>query len=425
MAETPALVLGLLVAFCIAIGVRILSNRTTLPYTVLLVAVGFVLTLFPVQTYFNFSLDPLFTHDVILFVFLPAIVFHGATEINHKRFRRNLPIIGTIVLVGLPIAILVIGWLSARIFGLPLLIMLLFAAMAYPIDPVAVLSLFDEAEAPPRLAVLVEGESLLDDGIAIVLFSTLLELVRQASPAELTGLTLFSIERLGVIVADFLVFGIGGILVGFVIGYVTYRILWVMDDQANLFLISFVAAYGSFYVAEHVLHVSGILATVVTGLVLGILARRFALSEENLEFLEQIWERLVFLIETTVFVAIGIQVSSTQVLSNILIILVTLLLLISVRAGVIYGLINFLNQVAEDPIPVSYQHIMIWGGMHGVLPVALALSLEPADPYSNQLQPAVLGVVVASMIIQGLLMPRVLKTTGLTESRREEPNQEL
>lgn len=422
MAETPALVLGLLVSFAIAIGVRVISNRTTLPYTVLLVAVGFVLTLVPLQTYLDFSLEALFTHDVILFVFLPAIVFRGAAEIDHTRFRQNLPIFGTIVLIGLPVAVLVIGWVGSRIYGIPLLIMLLFGAMAYPIDPVAVLSLFEDIGAPERLAVIVEGESLLDDALAIVLFSTLLAYVQQADAAELAGASLFSLGRIGTIVADFLVVAIGGILVGLAIGYVAYQMLRLTTDRMNIFMISFVAAYGSFYAAEHVLHVSGILATVVAGLLLGILARRVALSEENLEFLAGIWERLVFFLETILFVAIGTQISSMQVLDNVTIVFGVLLLLLGVRAGVIYGLSTVLNRVIKDAIPRSYQHVMIWGGMHAVIPVALALGLEPTVPYRDQLQAAVFGIVIASMIIQGLLMTRVLEVTGVTESCTEGSN---
>lgn len=420
MAETPAFVLGLLVASGIAIGVRVLSTRTSLPYTVLLVAGGFVLTLFPLRAYLDFSLDPLFTHDVILFGFLPAIVFHGAAEIDHTRFRQNLPIFGLIVLVGLPLAVLVIGWVGSRVFGLPLLIMLLFGAMAYPIDPVAVLSLFEDVGAPERLAVLVEGESLLDDGLAIVLFSTLLGYVQPADATPVAGASLLSLGRIGAIVADFLVVAFGGILAGFVIGYAAYRAQRLTKDEMNLFMISFLAAYGSFYVAEHVLHVSGILASVVSGLVLGILARRYALSEENLEFLVEIWGRIVFFLETTLFIAIGVQISSVAVLDNLAVVVGVLVLLLGVRAGVIYGLVGALNRALSDPVPRSYQHVMIWSGMHAVIPVALALSLEATVPYQTRLRTTVFGVVVASMIIQGLFMSNVLEATGVTAACVEE-----
>ena len=408
-------------SFVIAIAVRLLSTRTDLPYTVLLVTVGFALTVFPLHSYLEFTLDPLFTHDVILFVFLPGIVFQGAAEIDHDRFLDNLPIIGVIVLVGLPLAVASIGVLGARLFGLPLLVALLFGAMAYPIDPVAVLSLFEEAGAPERLEVLVEGESLLDDGLAIVVFSAVLELVRGADPAELRGVTLFSLDGASALVIDFLVVSVGGALVGFAVGYATYRVQRATEDRATLFMLSFVAAYGSFYVGEHALGVSGIIATVVTGLVLGIRSREYALSEENLEFLVEIWERIVFLLETVLFVAIGIQVSSRGVLGSLPIVLVTLLLLVVVRAGVVYGLTNILNRVVADPVPASYQHVVIWGGMHGVIPVALALSLGPDVPFGDRLRTAVFGVVVASVVIQGLLMPRVLEATGVTRSCVDEP----
>jgi CPA1 family monovalent cation:H+ antiporter len=420
MAETTAVVLGVLISFGIAIAVRLVTNRITLPYTVVLVAIGFLFTLADPQTYvgLDFTLDPLFTHDVILFVFLPAIVFQGAAETNYTAFRRDLPVFGTIVLVGLPIAILLVGWLGSIVFGFPLLIALLFGAMAYPVDPVAVLSLFERAGAPERLAVLTEGESLLDDGLAIVVFGTILELVRQANPAELAGTALLSIGRFRGLAVEVLVVSAGGVLVGLLNGYLVYRFQRVTDDRLTLFLLTLTGAYGSFYLGEHLLGVSGILATVTTGLLIGTHGQRHAVIDERLTFLRDVWEAIVFLLNTVLFIAIGLQVSSEQILGVGQLVLVALVLLLAVRAGVVYGLTTLLNRVIKDPISLSYQHVMVWGGMHGVIPVALALSLGPTVPFRDQLQTMVFGVVVASMIVQGLLMPRVLRTTGVSESCR-------
>jgi CPA1 family monovalent cation:H+ antiporter len=420
MAETTAVVLGVLISFGIAIAVRLVTNRITLPYTVVLVAIGFLFTLADPQTYvgLDFTLDPLFTHDVILFVFLPAIVFQGAAETNYTAFRRDLPVFGTIVLVGLPIAVLLVGWLGSIVFGFPLLIALLFGAMAYPVDPVAVLSLFERAGAPERLAVLTEGESLLDDGLAIVVFGTILELVRQANPAELAGTALLSIGRFRGLAVEVLVVSAGGVLVGLLNGYLVYRFQRVTDDRLTLFLLTLTGAYGSFYLGEHLLGVSGILATVTTGLLIGTHGQRHAVIDERLTFLRDVWEAIVFLLNTVLFIAIGLQVSSEQILGVGQLVLVALVLLLAVRAGVVYGLTTLLNRVIKDPISLSYQHVMVWGGMHGVIPVALALSLGPTVPFRDQLQTMVFGVVVASMIVQGLLMPRVLRTTGVSESCR-------
>lgn len=420
MAETTAVVLGVLISFGIAIAVRLVTNRITLPYTVVLVAIGFLFTLADPQTYvgLDFTLDPLFTHDVILFVFLPAIVFQGAAETNYTAFRRDLPVFGTIVLVGLPIAILLVGWLGSIVFGFPLLIALLFGAMAYPVDPVAVLSLFERAGAPERLAVLTEGESLLDDGLAIVVFGTILELVQQANPAELAGTALLSIGRFRGLAVEVLVVSAGGVLVGLLNGYLVYRFQRVIDDRLTLFLLTLTGAYGSFYLGEHLLGVSGILATVTTGLLIGTHGQRHAVIDERLTFLQDVWEAIVFLLNTVLFIAIGLQVSSEQILGVGQLVLVALVLLLAVRAGVVYGLTTLLNRVIKDPISLSYQHVMVWGGMHGVIPVALALSLGPTVPFRDQLQTMVFGVVVASMIVQGLLMPRVLRTTGVSESCR-------
>jgi CPA1 family monovalent cation:H+ antiporter len=398
------------------------TDRVALPYTVLLIAVGFAFTLVDPRTYIGleFTLDPLFTHDVILFVFLPAIVFQGAAETNYTAFRRNLPIFGTIVLVGLPIAVLLVGWLGSFVFGVPLLIALLFGAMAYPVDPVAVLSLFERAGAPERLTVLTEGESLLDDGLAIVVFATVLELVRQATPSELAGTALLSIDRIGGLAIEVLVVSAGGVLVGLLNGYVVYRFQRVTDDRLTLFLLTLTAAYGSFYLAEHPLGVSGILATVATGLLIGTHGQRHAVIDERLTFLQDIWEAIVFLLNTVLFLAIGLQVSSEGIFGVARLVVIALVLLLGVRAGIVYGLTSLLNYAIEDPISRSYQHVMVWGGMHGVIPVALALSLGPTVPYRNQLQTMVFGVVVASMLLQGLLMPRVLQATGVSESHRVE-----
>lgn len=420
MVETTSLILGLLIVFGIAISVRFLTNRITVPYTVLLIAVGFSISLADIQAYIGFTLAPLFTYEIILFVFLPAIVLRGAARVDYSLFQSSISIIGTVVLIGLPVAVLAIGWLGSQVFGLPLLIILLFGAMAYPIDPVAVLSLFEQAGAPARLEVLVEGESLLDDGLAIVVFSAVLALVENANPAELTGTTLLTIEQLTAIVGDFLVVSIGGVVVGLVIGYGIHLLYRATNDRQNLFMLSLVAAYGSFFIGEHVLHVSGILATVVAGLIVGTYRRQSTVSKENHEFLYDVWDAMVFILETILFLAIGLQVSGVQILNIIEIVLGAFLLLVVARAGVVYGLINLLNQIVEDPVPLSYQHVIIWGGMHGVIPIALALSLEPTVPYHNQLRTMVFGVVIASMLIQGILMSKVLKVTGVVESCQEE-----
>lgn len=414
MVQIPTVVLGLLFAVAIAVGARFVSSGTTLPFTVLLVAAGFVVSVFDPARRLDLAFGPLFSHDVILYLFLPAIVFQGAAEIDFPAFRRNLPVFGTMVLVGLPTAVVVLGWLGSGVFGLPLLVALLFAAMVYPIDPVAVLQLYDEMGAPERLSVLTEGESLLDDGIAIVVFTTLFDLVRTADPAELSGVAFLSVDRLGSILVDFVVVGAGGLAVGFVVGYAVYRLQHGTDDRLNVFLLTIVAGYGSFFLAEHVLHLSGILAAVAAGLLLGSRGRAYAVDEETLAFLENVWEAVVFFLNTVLFIVIGVEVPTTQVLAYAGTVAAAVALVLGVRAVVVYAVTNLLNQVLADPIPLNYQHVVVWSGLHGVIPVALALSLGPGTPYGELLQTMVFGVVVGSMVVQGLLMPKVLRVTGVT-----------
>lgn len=412
MVEVPALLQAVLVVVAIAVGVRFVAAGTTLPYTVLLVGVGAALSIGPAFPY-EAALSPLFTHDVILYLFIPAIVFQGAAAIDAGEFRRNLPVFGSMVVVGLPLAVFVLGWLGTFGLDLPLLLSLLFAAMVYPVDPVAVLSLYDEMGAPERLSVITEGESLLDDGFAIVLFSSVLAVVEGATGSEMTGAGLLSPRRLGSLVVDFLVVSAGGVLVGVVVSYAVYWVQRRTDDHMTLFMLTLVAAYGSFLVAEHLLHVSGVLAAVAAGLLLGSHGEEHAVSERQLRFLEDTWRAFVFLLNTVLFLVIGVEVTSDQLLAVAPSIGVAFLLVLAVRAGVVYGVTGALTLVVPDQIPLKYRHVLVWSGLHGVIPVALALSLGPTVPRAAHLRTLVFGVVIASMLVQGLLMPKVLRVTGV------------
>lgn len=233
MAVVVDTLLGLLFVAVIAVSVRVVATYTALPYTVLLVVAGLVISLFDLSARVGFTLDPLFTHDVLLYGFLPAIVFQGAAEIEFAEFRRNLPVFGTMVVVGLPTAVALVGWFASDLLGLPLLVALLFGSMVYPVGPVAVLSLFDQMGAPERLSILTEGESLLDDGIAIVVFSTIYDLVEGVDPSALTGGTVLTLGRLGGLLVEFVRFAVGGLAVGFAFGYVVYRVQHRTDDRLN------------------------------------------------------------------------------------------------------------------------------------------------------------------------------------------------
>ncbi|MFB6131176.1 MAG: cation:proton antiporter [Salinigranum sp.] len=413
MVEITAIVLSALVVFTVAVGVRFVAERTTAPYTVLLVLYGFGISTVTLITPISLPFGALLTHDTVLYLFLPAILFQGAAEIDFEAFLRNVPISASLVLVGLPIAVGLIGVIGARAFAVPLAVALLFGSMVYPVDPVAVISLYDEMGAPERLAVITEGESLIDDGLAIVVFGSLLSLVRQVGPTAETPI--FTPGRLESLLSDFLVVTVGGVAVGLVVGYVTYRLQQFTDDSMTKFLLTVVAAYGSFLIGQRYLDVSGVLATVVVGLILGSAGKRYAVGQQGLEFLEHVWRATVFVLNTILFTVIGTQVPVRTFVGRFPLIVGATLVVLLARAAAVYSVTLGVNRVIDDPIPFRYRHVLVWGGLHGVIPVALALSLSPNVPYRGRLRTLVFGVVVSSIVVQGLLMPYVLRALNVVE----------
>ena len=411
MAEIATGLLNLLAVFAVAVGVRIFTEKVvTIPYTVLLVFVGLSIPLLGV------TLPITLSHDLILFIFLPAILFQGAEEIDFQAFRTNLSISLPMVLIGLPIAVGLLGWSGTFVFGLPLLVSLLFAAMIYPIDPVAVLSLFEEMDAPERLFVLTESESLMDDGLAIVIFSTLLGVVQTAQRTAQPIDAFMTLTRVSGVLRQFVVVSGGGILVGAAVGYLVPRIMRRIDDEMTKLLLAVIVAYGSFLLAEAVFHVNGILATVTAGLYTGTVGMEHGLEPDEKEFLTGTRDAAVFVFNTVLFLLIGAEIKIGAVLHQFQLISLATVLVLGARAVAVYGVTILVNQVISQPVPLNYRHILVWGGMHAAIPVALALSLPSGIPFRNQLQTMVFSVVVLSIVLQGLLMPAVLKVTGVVDS---------
>src|SRR5699024_1429705 len=173
--------LNLLVVFMIAGGVGVFVAKVgNFPYTVALLLAGIGVSIAHAVVGFDLGIE--LSHDLILLVLLPPLLFEGAATTDLESFRENLPVTLTLAVVGLILSVVVLGVLGRFAFGFPILISLVFAAMILPTDPVSVLALFDELGAPERLSTLVEGESLLNDGTGVVIFSALLGIVESAGP---------------------------------------------------------------------------------------------------------------------------------------------------------------------------------------------------------------------------------------------------
>jgi aspartyl-tRNA(Asn)/glutamyl-tRNA(Gln) amidotransferase subunit A len=265
MAETFALLGGVLLVLSVAAIVRVIAARTSeAAYPVLLVVVGVALSVTGLAPDFRLS------SDLILMVLVPTVLFQGSQETKSEAFVRVLPVGVLLPIVGLPIAVVLLGVLGSYAFGLPVVVTLLFAVVIYPVDPVAIVALFREADAAERLSILAEVESHFSDGFAVVTCGAMIGSVSQRFETGADLATLLSASDLIDVAVEITVVSFGGVLVGLVTGAIAFFVLRAIDDRMAELLTTVVLAYGSFLLAEHYLHVSGVLATVAAGLVIGI-----------------------------------------------------------------------------------------------------------------------------------------------------------
>lgn len=413
---------SLIAVFVVAAAVGTLVAKVgRFPYTIALLLAGIVVGVVVSQLGLRDQYTIELTHDIIILVILPVLLFEGAATTNLERFKRNLAPILVLAIVGLIAAVIMLGIAGTYAFGYPLLISLLFAAMVLPTDPVSVLALFEELGAPDRLAVLVEGESLINDGVGVVLFSTLIIFVEEGKSIE----TLTDPVGLFELAVNIAVTSLGGAVVGFAAGYLIYRVMANLDEQMTEIVLTLILAYGSFLLAEE-LHVSGVIATVVAGLLIGNRGAEYAMSPRTKVAVFNTWETAAFVVNTFIFVAIGIQTPIQTFLNHAGIVAMAIVLVLLARAAVVYPLTAIVNRTLREKVSVPYQHVMLWGGLHGSIPIALVLGLPRASQVEGffpreQLTAMVFGVAAFSLVVQGLTMSNLMDRLGIvTRSEAEE-----
>ncbi len=397
---------GLLVA---AIVVALIARRLALPYTVGLVIAGIGLAVARIDT------GVALTHDFVFEVILPPLLFEAAINIRWSELRRDLVPVLTFAVAGTVVAAAVIALGLIYVLGWPKESAMLLGSLIAATDPVAVIALFKDCGVTGRLRLLVESESLFNDGVAAVLFALVLAWT-QAGDGE-AGFTSAAVAQLlGVTVGV-------GILAGLAVGGAVILVAGRTSDHLLEGTLTTVAAYGSFQVAEH-FHGSGVLAAVVAGLLVGNLGvfrdgeRRNALSLRGREFVQGLWEFVAFIANSLVFLLIGMAVAATPFSSIGAVSMAVIITLVLVsRAVTVYPLAGLFGR-SSWRMSMPLQHVLWWGGLRGALALALALSLPAAVRYRSEILIAAFGVVVFSVIVQGLTMPLLLRLLGLLPGPR-------
>jgi CPA1 family monovalent cation:H+ antiporter len=393
---TETLIIELLVIVSVvALAVR----RLRIPYTVALVIAGLLLT-------FQQPLEIDLTPDLILALFVPPLVFEAAFHLDFRHLRDNLLPILALAVPGVLLTTLIVGAIVSVGGGITLTSALVFGALISATDPVAVVALFRALGAPRRLVVLVEGESLFNDGTAIVVFNLVL------AAALATGQTSSLSQSLLDGVVEFVRVSAGGIAIGVGLGWVAAWVIGRVDDYLIEITVTTVLAFGAYLLAERV-HVSGVLAVVAAGIVCGTLGPR-GMSPTTQIVLFNFWEYLAFVANSLVFLLIGLDVNIPQLAAQFGPIALAVGAVLLSRALVVYGLSAVLN-FRRPRVSWPYKHVLFWGGLRGAIGLALVLSLPVTFADRELLRVMTYGVVLFTLLIQGVTMSPLLQRLGLIE----------
>jgi len=387
--DFPVLGALLFVASLVAIAAR----HFGFPYSVGLVAAGIGLALLAP------GVAPPLTPGLIYYVFLPPLVFEAAIQIPWKPFRRELPLLTALVTFGVALAALVVAggmhwllgwsWIGGGLFGV------LIAAT----DPVAVVATFKAMKVQQRLHLLVEAESLLNDGVAAVGFAVLLSIAGGGA----VGGGMVAIELVKTIV--------GGIVAGGVVALPLILIAGRTTDRLIEVTLTMLIAYGSFLLAEH-FNASGVLATLTAGLIVGNYGFLGSISDDGREGVLNHWDFVAFLVNSLIFILIGGREAEMPFAAVIEAAVIATVLALAGRAAAVYPVMAAFAQTRLR-VPWAYQHVLFWGGLRGALALALALHVPPEIPERNTIIVVSFAVVAFSIFVQGLTMPWLTRRLSL------------
>ncbi len=372
--------------------VAIIARRLKIPYTVGLVSAGILLAFIPLGISIPFSKDLLFK------VLLPPLIFEAALYIHWKELKRDLVPVITFATVGVLLSAGITAAFMNLLVGWQWTMAALFGVLIAATDPVSVIATFKEAKVEGRLRLLVEAESLFNDSTAAVAFVIAL--------AFAMGQTMSAETIAGTLVLSV----VGGIASGLIVGGGCLLIAGRTHDHLVELALTTTAAFGSFWLAE-TFHWSGVLATMTAGLLVGNTKALGFVTEKGEESIESFWEFAAFVVNSIVFIILGINEAYQNFSSVILAIGVAIIAVIVARAIAIYPL-SALFIKSRWKIEPAHQHIMFWGGLRGALALALALGIPESVPFRSEILTVTFGVVAFSVFAQGLTMTPLLRKLG-------------
>jgi CPA1 family monovalent cation:H+ antiporter len=417
--QVEILILLLIVTLIVALLARLMR----IPYTLLLVIIGFLVGIVGLLSFLPHEhLDP----NVVLYIFIPALLFEGAWNADLDRLEAEwLPII-LLAIPGMVLSLLVVAVALHVGIGLEWLLALLVGAIVAPTDPIAVIALFQQLGVPDRLRILIEGESIFNDGTGGAAYELVLAvLLPTLGLAEVSGEPSFQNAPALLIMAEVLWLIFGGFLLGLGVGWLVSHLLRRIDDRLVVITITIAVAYGMYLLGTAV-STSGLLAVVGAGLVMGSYGRKHAMSPRTIEAADDVWEFITYLANSLLFLLLGFELALTNLVQSFPGIVFGVLGALIGRVLMIYVFIPLQDVLARwwahrrltrnprltrpRPIPPAWRPVMVLSGLRGALSLALVLSLPETLTQRNLLTDIVYGVILVTLLGQGLtlrvLLPR-------------------
>jgi CPA1 family monovalent cation:H+ antiporter len=401
----PTALLEVSILLSAAVLIGLLSQRINIPLTAVLAVAGLLVAEMVGD---DLALAGLVggegLKELLVNLFLPILIFEAALGLSTREFMRNLVAITALATVALVISAALVGMGLYFSLGIPLVAALVFGVLISATDPVAVVAVFRDLGVPKRLLTLVEGESLLNDGVAIVLYTILLS----GALGESLSVTDGAIE--------FVVVCAGGLLLGSVIGTVAVLLLPLLHRLPAAAL-SVAVAYGSFVLADGIMGVSGVMATLATGVAMGGLLESRA-EHAVRDLLHELWESLGYIANALLFLFIGLALNFDLIRNNLGAIGIGVAAVLISRPLAVIPMVALLEQLAHIPkVGNRNSAVIVWGGLRGgvALALALALPLELGVDLRNRLIALTGGVVLATLLVNATTISFVIHYLGLDE----------
>lgn len=396
----------LMVLLTVSVAVAAYAYHKKIPYSIPLVIIGIVLGMINLPI-IDESKDFITNSEVfqifVLSIFLPALLGEATLKLPFHHLRENKAPILALAIGGTLITYIVIGFASYYLLGVSVIVAFTFAALMSPTDPISVLQIFKPLGVHKKMNAIMEGESLLNDGVGVVLF--------KISSIYLLAYMELGAAGLGQGLLLFLKFAIGGLVIGLIMGYIGSISIKRIDSYPLEIAISVIVFFGSFLIGETV-EVSGVIAVVVAGLLFGNYGGKIGMSPVTKLNIYNFYDVIAFIANSIIFLMVGLEISRIDVQGKWGMIVLGIIIVLIGRSVAVYTSLAWVKE-----IPSNWKHILNYGGLKGSLSIALALSLPRTFEGREDIIVLTFSVVIFSLLVQGLTIKPLINKLGIIEKQ--------